>query len=119
MSLTAGWRAATLRSKEAANGLLDFLARGGEMGALLRAFDWSSIPLGPIERRSQRLGTKHPWALPRIGSRASSRSGCARFPSCKACAWLRSPITARPRIISARVHPASTIISSSPSNLPR
>ena len=27
----------------------DFLARGGEMGALMRAYDWASTPLGPPE----------------------------------------------------------------------
>lgn len=28
---------------------LAFLAGGGEMGTLIRAFDWSVTPLGPIE----------------------------------------------------------------------
>ena len=29
---------------------LDFLAGGGEMGALIRSYDWDSTPLGPPER---------------------------------------------------------------------
>jgi hypothetical protein len=32
-----------------------FLAEGGEMGALTRAFDWSSTPLGPPEKWPQSL----------------------------------------------------------------
>jgi PAS domain S-box-containing protein len=32
-----------------------FLAGGGDMGALMRAMDWSSTPLGPIETWSQTL----------------------------------------------------------------
>jgi signal transduction histidine kinase/ActR/RegA family two-component response regulator len=34
-----------------------FLAGGGEAGALVRAFDWASTPLGPIERWSASLKT--------------------------------------------------------------
>ncbi|MBV8551111.1 MAG: PAS domain S-box protein [Acidobacteriaceae bacterium] len=34
-----------------------FLAGGGEMGARIRAFDWTSTPLGPIEFWSQSLKT--------------------------------------------------------------
>jgi two-component sensor histidine kinase len=33
----------------------DFMAAGGEMGALTRAFDWSGTPLGPPETWSQSL----------------------------------------------------------------
>ncbi|HET9622306.1 MAG TPA: hypothetical protein VFP84_13125, partial [Kofleriaceae bacterium] len=33
------------------------LAGGGEMGALLRALDWGTTPLGPIERWPQSLRT--------------------------------------------------------------
>jgi PAS domain S-box-containing protein len=32
-----------------------FLAGGGEMGALTRAYDWSSTPLGPVEQWPQTL----------------------------------------------------------------
>ena len=32
-----------------------FLAGGGEMGALIRAHDWSQSPLGPIESWSPAL----------------------------------------------------------------
>ena len=33
----------------------DFLTGGGEMAAMIRAHDWSSSPLGPIERWPQSL----------------------------------------------------------------
>jgi PAS domain S-box-containing protein len=33
----------------------DFLAGGGELGALIRAFDWASTPLGPAEAWPQSL----------------------------------------------------------------
>jgi PAS domain S-box-containing protein len=35
----------------------DFLAGGGEMATLIRAFDWSETPLGPIEQWPQSLKT--------------------------------------------------------------
>ena len=35
----------------------DVLAGGGEMGALTRAFDWSSTPLGPVSEWPQSLRT--------------------------------------------------------------
>ena len=35
----------------------DFLAGGGEMGALMRAYDWSASPLGPPETWPQSLRT--------------------------------------------------------------
>ena len=35
----------------------DFLAGGGEMGALTRAYDWSASPLGPPETWPQSLRT--------------------------------------------------------------
>ena len=35
----------------------DFLAGGGEMGALMRAHDWQSTPLGPVENWPQSLRT--------------------------------------------------------------
>ena len=35
----------------------DFLAGGGEMGALMRATDWSSTPVGPVEAWPQSLRT--------------------------------------------------------------
>src|SRR5579864_9675517 len=34
-----------------------FLDGGGEMGALMRAHDWSATPLGPLERWPQSLRT--------------------------------------------------------------
>lgn len=34
-----------------------FLAGGGEMGALIRAYDWASTPLGPVEQWPQSLRT--------------------------------------------------------------
>ncbi len=40
-----------------ADSRLDFLAGGGEMGALTRAYDWSSTPLGPPETWPQSLRT--------------------------------------------------------------
>ena len=36
---------------------VDFLAGGGEMGALMRAHDWASTPLGPTEDWPQSLRT--------------------------------------------------------------
>ena len=36
---------------------LSVLADGGEMGALMRAFDWASTPIGPCERWPQGLRT--------------------------------------------------------------
>src|SRR5882672_6255818 len=35
----------------------DCLAGGGELGALMRAMDWSRTPLGPVERWPQSLRT--------------------------------------------------------------
>ena len=35
----------------------DFLSSGGELGALIRAYDWSKTALGPIERWPQSLRT--------------------------------------------------------------
>jgi len=35
----------------------DVLADGGEMGALMRAIEWSKTPLGPVDRWSQALRT--------------------------------------------------------------
>lgn len=35
----------------------EFLARGGEMGALMRALDWAATPLGPVESWPQSLRT--------------------------------------------------------------
>ncbi|HEY9659430.1 MAG TPA: hybrid sensor histidine kinase/response regulator, partial [Allocoleopsis sp.] len=37
------------------NVLTDLLARGGEIGARIQAFDWSATPIGPIESWSQSL----------------------------------------------------------------
>ena len=49
-----------VENKETANELTapaDFLAGGGEMGARIRAFDWSNTPLGPSEEWPQSLKT--------------------------------------------------------------
>jgi two-component sensor histidine kinase/PAS domain-containing protein len=40
-----------------AEGRRDFLAGGGEMGALMRAHDWAATPLGPAESWPQSLRT--------------------------------------------------------------
>lgn len=42
---------------------LAFLAGGGEMGALIRAFDWASSSLGPPEAWPQGLKTSLRTAL--------------------------------------------------------
>jgi PAS domain S-box-containing protein len=44
-------------AQASAGASLSFLVDGGEMGALMRAFDWSSSPLGPPERWPQSLKT--------------------------------------------------------------
>ncbi len=36
---------------------------GGEMGALMRAFDWAATPLGPLERWPRSLKTLAAAAL--------------------------------------------------------
>ncbi|HEY2591547.1 MAG TPA: PAS domain S-box protein [Steroidobacteraceae bacterium] len=51
MQDTAALRAAVPES------VLAFLAGGGELGALIRAFDWAATPLGPPERWPQSLKT--------------------------------------------------------------
>ena len=38
-------------------GELGFLTAGGEMGALMRAHDWSDSPLGPLDTWPQSLRT--------------------------------------------------------------
>jgi PAS domain S-box-containing protein len=38
-------------------GMLDFFARGGEMGALMQTVDWAETPLGPVESWPQSLRT--------------------------------------------------------------
>ncbi|HYP27575.1 MAG TPA: ATP-binding protein [Blastocatellia bacterium] len=40
-----------------APGVMDFMSGGGEMGARMRAFDWSASPLGPIRDWPQSLKT--------------------------------------------------------------
>src|SRR5690606_4438360 len=40
-----------------ASNALDFLAGGGEMGALMRKKDWTQTPLGPVEQWPQSLRT--------------------------------------------------------------
>ena len=37
--------------------MIDVLAGGGEMGALMRRADWSATPLGPVESWPQSLRT--------------------------------------------------------------
>jgi two-component sensor histidine kinase len=44
-------------AESGAEGRLDFLAGGGEMGALVRAHDWAATPLGPPEAWPQSLRT--------------------------------------------------------------
>src|SRR5688572_30108738 len=39
------------------SGVPDCFAGGGEMGALLRAYDWSKSPLGPVDQWPQSLRT--------------------------------------------------------------
>jgi hypothetical protein len=43
--------------REGPNSALDFLAGGGEMGALMRSVDWNTTPLGPPDRWPQSLRT--------------------------------------------------------------
>ncbi|HEY8564572.1 MAG TPA: PAS domain S-box protein [Beijerinckiaceae bacterium] len=45
------------RRLESGSSAFDFLAHGGEMGVLIRAFDWASTPLGPIDEWPQALKT--------------------------------------------------------------
>ncbi len=40
-----------------------FAAGGGKMGALLREYDWSRTPLGPIESWPQSLRTTVGWSF--------------------------------------------------------
>jgi PAS domain S-box-containing protein len=42
----------------------DFLAGGGEMGTLIRSLDWSTTPLGPVERWPQSLRSAVSILLP-------------------------------------------------------
>jgi hypothetical protein len=37
------------------------LRNGGEMGDLIRAFDWSRTPLGPLQQWPQHLRTPGGW----------------------------------------------------------
>ena len=48
----------------------DFLSGGGQMDTRMRAFDWTTTPLGPPERWPQNL--KDAIAQPRLGG------GCQR-----------------------------------------
>jgi PAS domain S-box-containing protein len=58
MSLSSGGDAATPRGGEASTGAqLTFLAGGGEMGARMRALDWTKTPLGAPEQWPQSLKT--------------------------------------------------------------
>jgi CheY-like chemotaxis protein len=62
---------------DASNKAASFLSGGGEMGELIRAFDWASTPLGPVERWSEALRTtvrivlasRFPQQLPRLFER--------------------------------------------------
>jgi hypothetical protein len=49
-----------------------YLAGGGELGALIRTFDWSSTPMGPNEEWPESLRT-----ATRIMLASASRSGSA------------------------------------------
>src|SRR5678815_5822873 len=42
----------------------EFLAGGGEMGARMRAFDWSKTPLGPVDTWPQSLRSSVSMLLP-------------------------------------------------------
>src|SRR6202522_1726237 len=58
MSLSSGGDAATRRASDATTGSpLTFLAGGGEMGARMRALDWTATPLGAPELWPQSLKT--------------------------------------------------------------
>jgi len=48
---------AALKSSDRTAAAPAFLAGGGEMGALMRAFDWSKTPIGPVESWSPTLRT--------------------------------------------------------------
>ena len=39
---------------------LAFLSGGGEMGALIRATDWTKTPLGPVKQWPQKFEDDHP-----------------------------------------------------------
>ena len=47
----------TLHLDKAVTAVPNFLAGGGEMGAAIRAFDWASTPLGPVEHWPRPLKT--------------------------------------------------------------
>jgi PAS domain S-box-containing protein len=57
MSLSNSEAVATPAATLGASDALDCLAGGGRMGALMRAFDWSTTPLGPAETWPQSLRT--------------------------------------------------------------
>jgi hypothetical protein len=95
------------RSKNA-----DFLAGGGEMGGLTRAYDWSATPIGAPDAWPQSLrtavrillNTNHPmfiwWgeALIQFYNDAYRRSGTrARWASAAATAGLKSGPSSVPR----------------------
>ena len=44
-----------MSGRSTTSGPADFLGGGGEMGALIRAFDWSQTPIGPVESWSPAL----------------------------------------------------------------
>ena len=46
-----------MSSRSSSRPLLDFLSGGGEMGDLIRAYDWSAHPLGKPENWPQSLKT--------------------------------------------------------------
>ncbi|MGH6795523.1 MAG: GAF domain-containing protein [Methylocella sp.] len=51
LPISGAARAASRLDEQAPN----FLAGGGEMGALMRTFDWSKTPIGPVENWSRTL----------------------------------------------------------------
>jgi signal transduction histidine kinase/ActR/RegA family two-component response regulator len=64
--VSRAWQEAMLSVAESGNGNLkdpgphddlDLLAGGGEMGALMRSYDWSTSPLGPVSEWPQSLRT--------------------------------------------------------------
>jgi signal transduction histidine kinase/CheY-like chemotaxis protein len=55
--MASGLLETTPHTGEPTDRTLDFMAGGGRMGALMRARDWSSSPLGPVETWPQSLRT--------------------------------------------------------------
>jgi hypothetical protein len=79
-SFSAISRAASMRQKESVNTRAKtqaFLAGGGEMGALIRAYDWSRHPLGAPEAWQSAPRVFSLPSLPQAGEAASSQRASA------------------------------------------